>query len=208
MNFDAGVSAIADMATDETEVHIPSNSMRQQNGSVSSIHESSSHAQTNLNGKPLKTDIKEPIEGRANQLSPKKVSLSEPGSLSNFEDQVSMKFNKENGKASQNKSPSDENYADGESVQSEISGFKEGGINILSPSYYEVPHNHEVEHPGITLVGIPPTTSREAAEISAFKPQENGLKFFIPSADSSITVETSKQYLKFNGTIPNINSGT
>lgn len=202
---DKRVSASADVETDDTEVLILSNSTRQQYGSVSSAFESSYHAQTNLNGKPIKTNIKEAMEGGANKLS-QKVSLAEPGSLSNFEDQVSVNLNKENGEASQNKSPSDAIYADGESVQSEISGYKEGAINVLSPSYYEVLLNHDVENPGITLAGIPPTTSREAVEISTFKPQENGLKFFIPSAVSSITVETSKTDQKINGTIPSINS--
>lgn len=208
MNPDAGVSASADADIDDTEVLIPSNSTRQENGSVSSIHESSSHAQTNLNGKLIKSNIKEAMEGGANKLSSQKVSLAEPENLDKFGDQVSMNLNKENGEASQNKTPSDAIYADGKSVQSEVYGSKEGGINVSSPSYYEVLVEHERKHPGITLAGIPPTTSREAAEISTFKPQENGLKFIIPSAVSSITVQTSQTDQKINGTIPSINSGT
>lgn len=204
---DAGVSASADVETNDTEVLISSNSTRQKIGSVST-YESSYHYQTSLNGKPMKSNIKEAMEGGANQLSPQKVSLAEPGSSSNYEDHVSMNLNKENGEASQNKSPLDAVYADGESVQSEISGSQEGGNNVLSPSYYEVLPNHEGENPGITLAGIPPTTFKEATEISTFKPQENGLKFFIPSAVSSITVETSKTDQKITGTIPSIKSGT
>ncbi|KAL8095592.1 hypothetical protein AgCh_036854 [Apium graveolens] len=203
---DTRVGASADAEIIGTEVFIPSNSTSQQNGSVSPIHESFSHTQTNLSQKPIKSNFKEVMEHGTNKSFPQKVSLAEPENLDNLRDQVSMNLNEENGESSENKTPSDAIYADGKSVQSEISGSKEGGINVPSPSYYEVLRGHESKHPGITLAGIPPTTSREAAEISTFKPQESGLKFFIPSAVSSNTVETSQTDQKINGTIPSINS--
>ncbi|XP_017254290.1 membrane protein of ER body-like protein isoform X3 [Daucus carota subsp. sativus] len=200
---DKRVITSADVETDDTEVLIPSKSTRQQNGSVSSMHVSSSHAYTDLNGEPVKSSNKESVEGGTDNISPQKISLAEPGSINNCKDQVSMNLNEENGEASPNKSPSHEIYTDEGSVWSEISGSKEGGTNVLSPSYYEAPLNRQGEHPEITLADIPPTSTREAAELSTFKPQENGLKFFIPFGVSSITVETSKTDQKVNGTIPN-----
>lgn len=208
---DKRASGRAAVETDDTEVLIPTNSTRQ-NGSVSSIHESSSHAQTDLDGEPVKTGIKESIKGGTYKLiSLQKVSRAEPGSLDNFKDQVSMNLNKENGETSLNEAPSNAIYADGESVRSEITESKEGGSKVLSPlskgfTDYELLLNHEGEHLEINPAGSPPTTAEEAAETSTFRTRENGLKFFIPSDVNSFTVEASQTDQKVNATIPNKSS--
>ena len=125
---------MVDVETDDTEVLIPLNSSTRQNGKVSAIHESSSHAQIDLGGETVKTGAQGSTEGGTNNLPHQELSLGKPGAQTNLEDQVSMNMNKQNRDASKDKAPSHAIYADGEIVQSEITGSKEGGHKVLSPA--------------------------------------------------------------------------
>ncbi|KAL8127651.1 membrane protein of ER body-like protein [Apium graveolens] len=111
--------------TDDTEVPVPK---------VSATHESSSHAQTNYDGDPVKTRHEGLTEGGTNNLPHQKVCSGKHGGKENLEDQLYMNMNKQNGDASGDEAPSHTIYDDGEIVQIEISGSKEGCDKVLSHS--------------------------------------------------------------------------
>lgn len=206
--MEQGIGGRVDVETYNVEELISSN-LNKQNGEASSVHQDPSNAQTYFVGEHVKSGITGSKEGGNNILSPSTKRPAEPGKPDNIEAYISMNLNKQNGEASLvHEAPPHAAYTDGELVKSGITGSKGSGNNSEGgPSLEnsEATYNHldslnnskdmlpnqESEHQETTLAGKTLINAGEATENATFMPQQDGLKFLIPSNVGSFTVENS-----------------
>ncbi|XP_063947038.1 membrane protein of ER body-like protein [Daucus carota subsp. sativus] len=130
---EVGTGGMADVEPHDTEVLIPSNSTRE-TGIISVLHNSSSHAQTDLGREYVEPGAPGSTEDGTNALPHQEVSLGTSGGQENLDYQVFMNMDKQNGDSLGGEAPPPAVYDDREIVQSEITGPEEGGNKVLFPS--------------------------------------------------------------------------
>ncbi|WOG90937.1 hypothetical protein DCAR_0310184 [Daucus carota subsp. sativus] len=124
--IDRRTGGMADVEPHDTEVLIPSNSTRE-TGIISVLHNSSSHAQTDLGREYVEPGAPGSTEDGTNALPHQEVSLGTSGGQENLDYQVFMNMDKQNGDSLGGEAPPPAVYDDREIVQSEITGPEEGG---------------------------------------------------------------------------------